>query len=81
MLVLSRKYDQDVVLELSHEAIAALIKELRETGESPKITVKVINIAAHHVRLGFTAHPEINIYRKELGNRPTPATPATPTTE
>lgn len=76
MLVLSRERDEDVVIELSREALAALIKELRETGESPKITVKVIKLAAARVRLGFTALPEINIYRKELGGSPTRTTPA-----
>ena len=76
MLVLSRKPDEAVVLELSREALTALIKELRDTGENPKITVKVIRLAAAHVRLGFTALPEINIYRKELGGSPTRTMPA-----
>lgn len=51
MLVLSRKYDEDIVIK---------------TPEGRIITVKVVQLLPDKVKLGFTADPEVTISRREL---------------
>lgn len=51
MLVLSRKYDEDIVIK---------------TPEGRIITVKVVQLLPDKVKLGFTADPAVTISRREL---------------
>lgn len=51
MLVLSRKYNEDIVIK---------------TPEGRIITVKVVQLTPDKVKLGFTADPEVVISRREL---------------
>lgn len=51
MLVLSRKRDQDIVIE---------------TPDGQKIVVCVVEIVGNKVRLGITGHKEIKVHRGEV---------------
>ena len=66
MLVLGRRVDDTIDVNLDEATLLALLEKVRRTGKTERVTFTIVEVRGHQIRVGVEADREIRVTRGEV---------------